>query len=191
VDSAACQIYVRARDLGLTGTESPAVIDAQPELLKKLEAIRAYGSYMAGLSSTPTSASTERRNTPHLAIVSEAQDYSNHLKDEKISAGNIDFCIRMMFMQITHKTYAGTGSICLAVASQIPGTLVNQAMKPEAMGRGIVRFGHPAGVIEVEVAVREQDGRFSVERSAVGRTARRIMEGVVYVPESLFVGQAW
>jgi 2-methylaconitate cis-trans-isomerase PrpF len=30
-------------------------------------------------------------------------------------------------MQIMHKTFAGTGTICLSVASRIPGTLVNQA----------------------------------------------------------------
>lgn len=186
VDCSTCQIYVRARDVGLKGTESPKDVDSQPELLKKLEAIRAYATYYIGLADTPTSASEKRRNTPHLAIVSEAQDYQNHLTGEIITADLVDFTVRMMFMQIMHKTYAGTGSVCLGVASQIPGTLVYQDARPASHNRGYVRFGHPAGIIEVEVAVSQSDDKLAVERAAIGRTARTIMDGHVYVLESLF-----
>lgn len=186
VDCSTCQIYVRARDVGLKGSESPKDVDSQPELLKKLEAIRAYATYHIGLADTPFSASEKRRNTPHLAIVSEAQDYKNHLTGEVISADLIDFTVRMMFMQIMHKTYAGTGSVCVAVASQIPGTLVNEAARSGSDQRGYIRFGHPAGIIEVEVRTSQANGQFKVERAAIGRTARVIMEGQVYVRESLF-----
>lgn len=186
VDCSTCQIYVRARDIGLKGTESPEDVDSQPEMLKKLEAIRAYATYYIGLADTPTSASQKRRNTPHLAIVSEAQDYKNYLTGEVITADSVDFTVRMMFMQIMHKTYAGTGSVCLAVASQIPGTLVHEAARPAGSNKGYVSFGHPAGIIEVEVAVGQDHGVINVFRAAIGRTARMIMEGNVYVRENLF-----
>ena len=186
VDCAACQIYVRAADLGLKGTESPKEEDSQPELLKKLETIRSYVTWYIGLTETPDAATHVRRNTPHISIVSPAQDYRNHLTGEEIPASSCDFLARMMFMQIMHKTYAGTGSICVSVASQIPGTLVNEAAREECDGRGTVRFGHPAGVIEVEASVVQQDGAYQVRRAAIGRTARMLMKGTAFVRSSVY-----
>lgn len=185
VDCAACQIYVRAADLGLKGTERPQDVDSQPELLKKLETIRSYVTWYIGLTDAPDAASRVRRNTPHLSIISPAQDYVNHLSGETVPAGSCDFLARMMFMQIMHKTYAGTGSICVSVASQIPGTLVYEAAREDSRGRGSVRFGHPAGVIETEVSVCEEDGVWQVRRAAIGRTARILMQGTAFVRESV------
>jgi 2-methylaconitate cis-trans-isomerase PrpF len=45
----------------------------------------------------------------------------------------------------------------------------------------IMRFGHPCGTIDIEMET--QNG--VITRAAVGRTARRIMEGHVYVPCTL------
>ena len=185
VDCAACQIYVRAADLGLKGTERPQDVDSDPELLKKLEAIRSYVTYFIGLTDTPDAASTVRRNTPHLSIVSPAQDYVNHLTDETVSAADCDFLARMMFMQIMHKTYAGTGSICVSVASRIPGTLVYEAVGEERRSNAVVRFGHPAGIIQVEAEVEKLEGGYRVKRAAIGRTARMIMQGTAFVRESV------
>lgn len=185
VDCAACQIYIRAKDIGLKGNECPQDVDSQPELLKKLETIRSYVTWYIGLTDAPDAASKVRRNTPHLSIISPSQDYRNYLNGETISADSPDFLARMMFMQIMHKTYAGTGSICVSVASQIPGTLVNEAAKAECVGRGLVRLGHPAGVIEVEAAVEEENGEFVVKRAAIGRTAHMIMQGTAFIRESV------
>ena len=185
VDCAACQIYVRAKDLGLRGDECPADLDSRPELLKKLEIIRSYVTYYIGLTDSPEAASKVRRNTPHISIVSPAKDYTNYLTGEMIRKENYDFLARMMFMQIMHKTYAGTGSICVSVASKIPGTLVYEAAKEESRNSSVVRFGHPAGVIEVEAKVTENKGELCIERASIGRTARVIMQGTAFVRESV------
>lgn len=189
VDCAACQIYVRAADLGLTGAERPADVDSQPELLRKLETIRSYVTWYIGLTDTSDAASRVRRNTPHLSIISPAKDYINHLNGELVSADSCDFLARMMFMQIMHKTYAGTGSICVSVASQIPGTLVYEAAREDSRSRGVVRFGHPAGVIEVEASVSGRGEDWIVERAAIGRTARMLMRGTAYIRESTLTDQ--
>ena len=44
-----------------------------------------------------------------------------------------------------------------------------------------LRIGHPAGVIETETVI---EGGV-VKRATLGRTARRIMEGQVFLPEEL------
>ena len=51
-----------------------------------------------------------------------------------------------MFMQVLHKTYAGTATVCTGVAAKIPGTIVNQVIGKENPEE-LVRIGHPAGVI--------------------------------------------
>ncbi|THE09918.1 3-methylitaconate isomerase [Bacillus timonensis] len=191
VDCGACQIYVRAKDLGLKGIEEPKELDSQPDLLKKIEAIRAYATHVIGLTDTPNSASEVRRNTPHIALIAESQGYKNFQNGELIPEGSVDFVARMLFMQIMHKTYAGTGSIAISVASQIPGTIVNDAIKSIDMNKGYIRFGHPSGVIEVEVDVTKNENQYVVNRAAIGRTARMIMEGYVYVRESVFENYGW
>jgi hypothetical protein len=186
VDASTCQVFIRAQDVGLTGKETPKEVDSNPELLQKLEAIRAHGAYIAGLAATEESAKTERRNTPHLVIVGEKSDYANHLTGETVKSEDIDILARMMFMQIMHKTYAGTGSICTAVATQIPGTIANEYFSQAHAAKGVVRIGHPAGIIDVEAIVAEKDNSMVVARAAIGRTARTIMEGKVYIRESVF-----
>ena len=88
---------------------------------------------------------------------------------------------RMMFMQKTHKTYAGTGAMCTAVASLIEGTLIYQYCKAGAKENGLVRIGHPAGIMEIEVNVDMEAGAPVVRKVGLSRTARRIMEGYAYI----------
>ena len=45
----------------------------------------------------------------------------------------------------------------------------------------MVRIGHPAGVVEIEVVTEKQGDEVVLKRAALGRTARRIMSGHVYV----------
>jgi 2-methylaconitate cis-trans-isomerase PrpF len=92
-----------------------------------------------------------------------------------------------MFMQQMHKTYAATSTACTGVASQIPGTIVYEATRAAARtalrNRREVRIGHPAGAIETEIELESADGGYAVRRATVSRTARRIMEGYVFVPD--------
>jgi hypothetical protein len=186
VDAATCQVFVRAEDLGLTGTESPIDTDSRPDLLQTLEAIRCQTAVMAGLAPTPQAAAEMSKNTPHIVFFSEAKDYASYLTREPIKAQDVDLLARMMFMQIMHKTYAGTGSLCTAAAAAIPGTIVHEAVKKEAVIGRRVRIGHPAGIMEVEVEVQRGEDGYVLKKAAIGRTARRIMDGYVYVRSSLF-----
>lgn len=190
VDAATCQVFVRAEDLGLTGTETPQEIDSQPDLLKKLETIRCIAATMAGLAESPETAAIESRNTPHIVFFSESKEYTNYLTQEKIYDSEIDIVARAMFMQIMHKTYAGTGSICTSVAASIPGTIIYEAVKKSAISNQLVRIGHPAGVMPVEVEIEHDGKEYKLKKAAIGRTSRRIMDGYVYIRNSLFKGGA-
>lgn len=176
-------VFVRASDLGLTGTESPAEVDSRPDLLALLEKIRAVGACAMGLAATPEDASRRIPAFPMLAFVAPPRDYRSFTDQKLIRAEDVDFVSRLMFMQVMHKTYAGTGTTCTGAAAAIPGTIVNEVSRRH---EGEIRIGHPAGVITIEVAAAVQGNEVTLTRAAVGRTARRLMDGYVYVvPEKI------
>lgn len=74
----------------------------------------------------------------------------------------------------------GTASVAIATAAAVPGTLVNRAAGGGQ--RDVVRFGHPSGTLRVGASVREVDGRWTVTRAVMSRSARVLMEGWVRVP---------
>jgi len=52
----------------------------------------------------------------------------------------------------------------------------------------VIRIGHPAGVIPIEVSVEMDGNKPLLKRAAIGRTARIIMEGYVFVKKSILQG---
>ena len=181
VDCSVLEVYVKAKDMGMSGLETPAEIDGNKDLLKRCEALRGAVAYRLGLISAPENSVVESANIPHFVIVGEAREYISYLDQSKIAKDDIDFTARMFFMQKAHKTYAGTGSICTAVAGAISGSIVNDYVDQKAVENQQIRIGHPGGVICVEVAVTKTENGFTVQRAEISRTARRIMDGFVYI----------
>ncbi|TDR92885.1 2-methylaconitate cis-trans isomerase PrpF family protein [Enterovirga rhinocerotis] len=183
VDIGNAHVFVRARDLGLAGTESAAEIDRNSELRALLERIRGAGAVRMGMIPDAERSREDSPATPLLGIVSPPAAYRNDLTGETVAAADVDLVSRLMFMQQMHKTYAGTSTVCTGVASRLPGTLVHEAARPH--NRLEVRIGHPAGVIVTETAVEPDGDAFRVHRATLGRTARRIMEGYVFIPDAV------
>ena len=185
VDIGNAHVFVRARDVGLRGTESPVEIDADTGLLERLEAIRGAGAFRMGMVTSPAAARSESPATPIIGIISPPADYIGHLDGVAVTADEVDLVSRLLFMQIAHKTYAGTSTACTGVAARIPGTIVHQALREAAHHRIEIRIGHPAGAIDTEADVElSAAGRNpGVRRATLGRTARRILDGTVYLDE--------
>ncbi len=182
VDIGNAHVFIRARDVGLAGTETAAEIDARSDLRDRLERIRAAGARCMRLLSDVTRSCEDTPATPILGIVSASADYRNDLTGATVHADECDLVSRLMFMQQTHKTYAGTSTVCTGVASRIPGSIVYEMTRPEPQEGDRVRIGHPGGVIETEARVDASGDGYLVRRATLGRTARRIMEGCVFVP---------
>jgi 2-methylaconitate cis-trans-isomerase PrpF len=141
---------------------------------------------MIGLATDAAKAKFESATRPLMVFVNKSTGYTSYADGAQISAADIDFVARSYFMQTMHKTYAGTGAVCTAVTAMIDGTVVNRVCSPRAKETGIVRIGHPSGTMPVEVDVENTPQGPKVKLVAFGRTSRRILEGFVYVPESLF-----
>ena len=68
----------------------------------------------------------------------------------------------------------------------IPGT-VPFNLKGTAVTKGAVtHLGHPGGIVDVGATIEMRSGEPHYVEATVGRTARRLMEGYVLVPERCF-----
>ena len=187
LDAATVMVYLRAEDLGLTGTELADRVDGDAALLEKLATIRAAAGVRLGLSSSIEDSKQNRPSTPKLAFVAPPQSYAT-AGGEKIDASQIDFLSRIMSMGRLHHAHAVTGAIATAVAAVTPGTLVNEVAGGSNALERTLRIGHPSGIIEVGAEVRVDGGVPFAIKGVVGRTARRIMEGSICVPPSVISG---
>ena len=68
----------------------------------------------------------------------------------------------------------------------VAGTVVHDLLKPEARGKEMLKIGHPGGIIEVGAVMEKINGEIRYREAVLGRTARRLMEGYVLVPEKIF-----
>jgi hypothetical protein len=182
VDIGNAHVFVRARDLGLTGIETPSELDANTVLRDRLEKIRGAAAARMGMIKDASRSRQDSPATPILGIVSPPASYRNEINGKDVSEDEVDLVSRLMFMQQSHKTYAGTSTVCTGVAARLPGTLVHEASRRQTRDAVTVRIGHPAGVIETETKISNSSEGWTVQRATLGRTARRIMEGYVFVP---------
>jgi 2-methylaconitate cis-trans-isomerase PrpF len=75
----------------------------------------------------------------------------------------------------------GRAPVLAGVAARLPGTLDHEASRMQTRNAVTVRIGHPSGVIETETKISRSSEGWTVQRAPLGRTARRIMEGYVFV----------
>lgn len=175
-------IFVEAKALGLKGTELQGDVNGKKELLALAEAVRAHGAVAMGLALSAEEATAKRPHTPKLAYVAAPAAYT--ASDGKaVAASSIDLLARIFSMGPLHHAMTGTGAVAIAAAAAIPGTLVHRLAPAGPDGR--VRFGHPSGSLAVGAEAAEVDGQWAVKKVIMSRSARRLMEGWVLVPEDL------
>jgi 2-methylaconitate cis-trans-isomerase PrpF len=185
VDIANPFVFIHADVVGATGKESRPEIERNKELLGKLVAIRCAAAERLGFVADRRDATEKSPSRPCLAYVHEAIDYPDYVTGEIIQARDTDFLARNIFNNTAHETFMGTGSICITVAAMIEGTVVNKVVSERAKNTGIVRFGHPRGIIETVIEVSKNGAEYVVKKASMGRTARRLADGLVYVRKDI------
>lgn len=178
VDAANPNVFVRAPDVGLEGTELPPEIEADSGLLARLERIRAIACARIGIVDDPSEATERSPGIPYVAVVSEPQTYECSV-DKTVSAADIDVTARIMSNQSPHHAYAMTGAMCLASAAAIPGTVPASVCR-EDRPVNHVRIGHPKGTVNIGVERTGTGDDVDIAWVSVGRHARLIMDGLVY-----------
>jgi 2-methylaconitate cis-trans-isomerase PrpF len=179
VDAGNPTAFIRAEDLKLRGDELPAEFDKDTATRTTLEAIRKKVGELMGI---PVS-----QSIPKISFIAAARDFRT-ATEEMIGKGSVSLLARLMAMGKMHKTFAITAGIPAAIAAVIPDSVVNRVVSgdsPVSASTEIV-IGHPSGTMDLKVDARfGNDGLFIVS-CTVGRTARRIMDGRVYVSEKIY-----
>lgn len=161
IDAAMPLAIVRAADLGLSGREAPAELDANRELMRRLEALRRAAGERMGLGDVANSV------IPKPVIASRGDD------DHSITS-------RYFTPKRCHASHAVTGAIGVATAFALPGTVASAALP--IRGTRTLSVLHPQGRIDIEVAT---DGE-RIARASLVRTARKILQGDLHIPPYVF-----
>lgn len=178
VDAGNPVVFLVPSEIGLKGTELPTEVEGMPETLKLIEAIRSIAAEMIGIVKDRSLATSTSPAYPKIGFVSKPQDWINP-EGVQIHAEDVDITARLCSMQKMHRAYMVTGAICTGAASKIPGTLVYEAMSERAHTSDTLLIGQPYG--PMEVITDEKDGK--IISGGVYRTARKILDGAVYIPE--------
>jgi len=182
VDAANPVVFLRASDLGLAGTELPAEIEARVDATAVLEEARSVAAEWLGLVADRAEATRRSPGLPKVGFVAPPADYVT-TAGAPVPADAFDLCGRLMSMQTAHRTYMSTGAIATAVAALVPGTIVATAVRPagERPIPGSIRIGHPYGIMEAVVRADLGTDPITIYGVAIGRTARHILDGRVWV----------
>lgn len=167
-------VFIKASDLGIKGSELTE-LNQNKDVMEHIERIRGMAAVKCGFVENWEDARTKSTSAPKVSIVSAPQDYIN-MDGNEVKADTMDLCCRAISVGALHKAYPMTVAVGTGAAARIPGTIVNEIVKP-APDQDIIRLGHASGVTEVDV---KMDGE-KVIKGGVTRTARRIMDGWVYV----------
>ena len=182
VDIANVFIFINAPDLGVKGNETPDEINSNLELLNRVAQIRGKVAQKIGIVERWEDAALKTPGSPKVVLISGPSTYTDST-GKTMHADDMDLCVRLISLEKTHKSLALTAAIATGGACFIEGGLPRKL----AEGRGLtdsVRLGHPCGTMEVFVDCEKSAGEVQIKGVAARRTARRIMEGTIYIPDA-------
>ena len=175
-------VLVRAEDIGMKGTELPEAVNQNKEVCDLLEKIRGTGACMMGFAKDLEDATANSPAVPKVGFFTAPVSFTD-IAGEQVNAGDMDLCARVISVFKCHKACPLTSASSISVAAQLEGTIIQKTLGSLKNESGCVRIGHPSGVMTMCPELEEKDGKLALPSVAVQRTARRIMDGTVYVRE--------
>jgi 4-oxalomesaconate tautomerase len=156
-------VVMRAEDLGISGGETPEQLEANATLKARVEKIRLEVGPRMNLGDVA------QKTVPKMCLVSVARH-----------GGAV--ATRTFIPHRVHEAIGVLGAVSVATACVIPGTVAAAVARVPGGARQRLEVEHPTGffTVDMEVAVKGND--VEVKRSALLRTARKLMRGEVFVP---------
>jgi 4-oxalomesaconate tautomerase len=165
IDNGMPVVLLRAADLGLSGYETPEELEADGALKKCLETIRLTAGERMNLGDVT------KRTVPKMCLIAPPRN-----------GGAVS--TRTFIPHRVHKTIGVLGAVSVATACALPGSVAEGiAVLPAAGTTLSLEVEHPAGFFTVAIDAHLDGDAFSVSRSALLRTARKIMDGIVFSRE--------
>lgn len=173
-------VLVRAEDIGMTGLELPEEVNGNAAACELLEKIRGAACCAMGFAKDLKDASKNSPAVPKVGFFTRPSQFTD-IAGKTVEAEDMDVCARVISVFKCHKACPLTSASAISVAAMLPGTIVSKTLELPKGERGCVRIGHPSGIMTMYPDLREKDGSLELPGVAVQRTARRIMDGTVYI----------
>lgn len=172
-------VLVRAEDVHALGTELPEEVNANTELMDVLEKIRGTAACMMGFAKDLKDATDNSPAVPKVGFVTTPRSYTE-IGGTEVHAEDMDVCARVISVFKCHKACPLTSASSIAVAAALDGSVVSKLVA-EGTSTENVRIGHPSGIMTMCPEINLTENGAEVPAVAVQRTARRIMDGTVYI----------
>ena len=166
IDVAMPMVLFSATELGLTGYETNEIMSDQA-LLTRIEGARQEAGRRMGLGDVAELV------VPKVGLLAPPR-----------SGGVISS--RYLTPLRLHAAHAVTGGICVATAAMLDGTIAAPLADRDAATDGVVGVEHPSGSLDVTLEIAGTPEQPTVESAGIVRTARKILDGSVFVP-----GRIW
>ena len=170
IDNGMPVVILKAADFGKTGYETPLELEADDALKARVEAIRLE------LGPTMNLGDVRDKTVPKMTLIAPPK-------------GGGVLATRTFIPHRVHDAIGVLGAVSVATACLVPGSVAHEISQlPTEMDAGSLDIEHPSGFFTVEVEVELDGDRVAVKRSALLRTARKLMQGSVFVPAGIWSG---
>jgi 4-oxalomesaconate tautomerase len=158
IDNGMPCIILKAVDVGATGYEDRDTLDAADAIKAKIEAIRLQGGPMMNLGDVAS------KSVPKIMLVAPPR-----------RGGAVT--VRSFIPKRAHASIGVLGAVSVATACLIPGSTASEVARVPDGARKTLSVEHPTGEM---TCVLETDEAGEVVSVALLRTARKLMDGVVF-----------
>jgi 4-oxalomesaconate tautomerase len=168
IDNGMPLVLFKASDVGRTGYESVAELNADDDLKCRMEALRLQVSRLMGLGDV------SKKNYPKMTLIAAPRQ-----------GGSI--CTRSFIPHVCHDAIGVLAAVTVGTACVLKGTVCDGVAVMPPGSDPTVSVEHPTGEFSVALGLDPANAQ-NVTKAALLRTARLIMRGEVMVPASVWQG---
>lgn len=163
IDNGMPVVVLRARDFGRSGYETPAELDADAELKRRLESIRLQLGPRMRLGDVAD------KVVPKMSLIAPPR-----------AGGHVS--TRTFIPHDCHAAIGVLGAVSVATACILPGSVAEGIAKVPGGRTKHMSVEHPSGEFSVTLEVGGTPDRPVVEKAGLLRTARLLFKGEVQIP---------
>jgi len=170
IDNGMPVVCLLASDVGITGYEDPATIEANAEVCARVEAIRLVAGEMMNLGDVSA------KTVPKMSLLAKAEH------------GGL-VTTRTFIPTRVHEAIGVFGAVSVATACLLPGSVANDLCGlVSTSGETTLQVEHPTGYFDITMNLKVSGDEVQVTSAALLRTARLLMKGEVFVPRAVWSG---
>ena len=170
IDNGMPVVVLRAADLGKTGCETPAELDADTKFKACLENIRIAAGERMGLGDVRS------KVIPKMTLIAPPRDSGTLIT-------------RTFIPHKCHAAIGALGAVTVGTACVLPGSVAAGVVSVPDGAVKRVSVEHPSGELSVELEVATIDGaEAKVVRASLIRTARALFRGEVLISSAVWDG---